>query len=227
MFPWMRILWQLSMPGILPLLALALKGGLALGSSLLGNKLGKVKPNPQEDQTLKLLQGSMQANQQTGQNLVHMGQQTIGQPLNYYQGILSGNRGDIQSALQPELNRVNEGFQNARQTSAELMPRGGARASQIGALPFQQQQAQSELMQGARPQAAGALGGLAGQLMQSGIGAISTASSQGRDILNQNQRMRELEAQRGQSIGSGLFDLVQKFGFPAIDQLMKPKGLSN
>lgn len=201
-----------------PLIPLAIKGGLALGGSLLGNKLGKVKPTEQETAVMNLMQQTMQQQGKTGQQLLGTGQQTINQPLNYYSRLLSGNRGDIQSMLQPELNRINEGFRNARQTSAELMPRGGARASQIGALPFQQQQAQSELMQGVRPMAAGQLGGLAGQLIQSGISSINSSTAAGRSLLDQQARLREVETERGKSIGSGLFDVVQKYGFPAIDK---------
>jgi len=152
--------------------------------------------------------------------------------MNYWSSILSGNRGLATSALAPEISRIGQGYQTAANTSAALMPRGGPSAAFMSELPFAQQRDVSSLLQSARPAAAGSLlgaaqniGGLGSSLLGSGISAIYGATQAGRDIINQQQQAQAAAAARGNAIGGGLFDLVNKFGMPALDKVLG--GLGN
>jgi hypothetical protein len=126
------------------------------------------------------------------------------------------------SALGPQLSQIGQGYQAAGQTSAALNPRGGPSAQFNAELPYQQQRDVTQLMQGARPQAAQQLGGLGGQLIGQGANSLYASTAAGRGILEQQEAMRKLTAQQGQSIGSGLFSQLQQSG--VLGQLGKTLG---
>jgi len=91
-------------------------------------------------------------------------------------------------------------------------------------LPFQQQRDVSSLFQSVRPQAAQSLfqagqglGGLGTSVLGQGISSIYGATAAGRDIIQQQMAAQQAAAQRGQSIGQGLFGLINKFGLDKIN----------
>lgn len=202
---------------------LAIQGGMAVGGSLLGNRLGRAKPTGAEQSVLDTGQAAQKTGLQTGTSLLGQGAQGAQAPMNYWSSILSGNRGGITSALGPELMRLGEGYGAASRTSAALNPRGGPSSTFLAEQPWQQQRDTTTLLQGARPQAATSLFDAANRLIGQGANSIQMATSAGRNILDQQQNLRELEAKRGTAIGSGLFSLIQKYG-PQIDALLKGPG---
>ena len=227
------------MPFIAPFLPAIIGAGASLGSAAIGNKLaGGPQTTPLQNQVFQQqLEGGrlgMDTARQLlpqGQNLLTMGAQQMQSPMNYWSSILSGNRGLATSALAPEISRIGQGYQTAANTSAALMPRGGPSAAFNAELPFSQQHDVANLLQTARPQAAGSLlgaaqnlGGLGSSLIGSGISSIYGATQAGRDIISQQQQAQAAAAQRGQAIGGGLFDLVNKYGMPALDQIFKRGG---
>lgn len=217
------------------LIPIAIKAGLGIGSSLLGNKLSKSKPSAMEQNVLnqnaeaqKLGLDTAKTNTTAAQNLISMGTGSYQPVLNYWSSILSGNRGAVTGAMAPEISRIGEGYKTATNTSAALNPRGGPSTSFLSELPFQQQRDVTSLLQTARPAAATNLFQTGQGVAQTGTNLFSNATNAlygstaaGRDILNQQQRQKEMEAERGKAIGGGLFDLIQKYGFPALDKLLK------
>lgn len=212
------------MPFLAPALPIIGKAALGLGSSLLGNKLAKSKNTDQAQDALNMTQQSQREATAGGKNLLALGTTTTQPVLNYWSSILSGNRGQMASALAPEASQISHGYQQAANTSAALMPRGGPSASFLGELPFQQQRDVSSLFQSARPQAASQLGGLGMNLLSHGTNLIQASTGAGRGILEQQQQQKLLEAERGKSIGAGLFDILQKYGFDALDKMLKRGG---
>lgn len=225
------------MPFIVPFLPMIAKAGAMAGGSLLANKLSKAKPTTPESTVLsqdaesqKLGLDTAKSTLPGAQNLIGMGSGAFQPVLNYWSSILSGDRGKMTSAMAPEISRIGEGYKTAGETSAALNPRGGPSASFLSELPFSQQRDVTSLLQGARPAAATGLLNAGTQttnagssLLTNAINAIYGSTAAGRDILNQQQNQKELEATRGKSIGAGLFDLIQKYGFPAIDKILGPK----
>ena len=223
------------MAAAIPLL---IKGGMALGGSLLGSKLSKSKSTPEEKAALgqtaqaqNLGLGAAKGTLPQAQNLIGMGSQAYQPVLNYWSSILSGNRGAMTSALAPEVSQIGQGYRTAAQTSAALNPRGGPSASFLSELPFQQQRDVSTLFQQARPQAAqGLLAGAQGAtgagsaLLSNAIQSLYSSTAAGRSILEAAKDKRAEEAQRGRSIGGGIFDMITKYGFPAVDQMFKGGG---
>src|SRR5215470_7803504 len=179
---------------------LGLGVGGTLGAGALGNLIaGGPQTTPLQDQVFRQQLAAGQLGMQTaqgllpqGQNLLTMGAQQMQSPMNYWSSILSGNRGLATSALAPEISRIGQGYQAASNASAALSPRGGPSAAFNSELPFAQQRDVANLLQTARPQAAGSLlgaaqnlGGLGSNLIGSGISAIYGATQAGRDIISQ------------------------------------------
>src|SRR5262250_996203 len=148
------------MPFLAPLLPILAPIGAQLGASALGSKLaGGAQTTPLQDEVFRQQLAAGQLGMQTaqgllpqGQNLLTMGAQQMQSPMNYWSSLLSGNRGLATSALAPEISRIGQGYQQAANTSAALMPRGGPSAAFNAELPFAQQRDISTLMQQARPQ---------------------------------------------------------------------------
>lgn len=227
------------MPFIPAAIGAALIGtGGAIGSSLLGSKLSKVKPTAAEQSVLSNQAAAQKMGMQTAGNLLPQGQNLIGmgtsaqQPvLNYWASLLSGNRGMATSAAAPELFQIGRGYETAKSTSAALNPRGGPTAAFNAELPFAQQRDVSTLLQHARPEAATNLlsagQGLTGQgstLLNSAIQAIYGSTAAGREILGQQAQSRQLESERGRSIGAGLFDLINRYGPNVVSLLSRGGG---
>lgn len=218
-----------------PFLPAIAKGGAAIGSSLLGSKLSKSSPTPTEQNALNQDTQAQQLGLDTAkstipgaQNLISMGSAAYQPVLNYWSSILSGNRGAVTSAMAPEISRIGQGYNTAANTSAALSARGGPSSSFLSELPFAQQRDVTSLLQTARPAAANSLFQAGQGVAQTGTNLLSTAvnsiygsTAAGRDILNSEENRRKLETERGKSIGTGLFDMIQKYGFPAIDKIFK------
>ena len=209
------------MPGLLDF---GLKAGATLGGGYLANRLSKSKPTPQESSVINNALGTMANQNRVGTSLVNSGIDTVTQPRNYWADILSGDRSKVTSAMAPEISRIAEGYQTARNTAANLNPRSGQAATLFAELPYRQQKDISTLMQGARPEAAKNLSGVGSNLIQQGTSALQSATAAGRDILQQQEQQRQAEAERGKSIGSGLFDFMNKYG-DQVDLGEKLKGL--
>ncbi len=204
-----------------PLLA---KAGISIGSSLLGGFLSKSKPTATEQQVIKGDLESSQLARTQGKGLLGMGTGAVQPATNYWGSLLSGNRGAMTSALAPEVNQIGQGYQQAQKTSAALNPRGGPTAAAQANMPFQQQRDVSTLFQQARPQAANQLGSLGMNLLSQGTNLLQTSTSAGRNLLEQQREQKRLEAERGSKMGAGLFDILERYGFPAIDDLFANMG---
>lgn len=204
------------MPFIAPFIPLIASAGASIGSSLLGSKLTQAKPTPTQQNVLNLDAQAQQQGLDTSKNLIGMGTQATQPVLNYWSSILSGNRGQVTSAMAPEISRIASGYKAATDTSTALMPRGGPRADILADMPYRQQRDVSTLLQTARPQAAAQLGGMGMSLLSGGVNSLIGSTSAGRDILTQQQQQQQLEATRGAAAGKGLFDMFTKYGMPAL-----------
>ena len=115
-----------------------------------------------------------------GTNTYKTGQGYTAAPASYYSSILSGNPAAVSGALSPEISQLSSGFSQARKQLDQFGPMGGGRSAQMAQLPFQQQGAITNLISGARNNAAGALAGLGVQEQQLGL----SGQSMGAQLLN-------------------------------------------
>lgn len=198
--------------------------GIGLAGSLIGGKLAG-KKTPQEEAALKTQQDNMTAAQGyaktasgAGTDLVNLAGRSFSPVIDYWSRILSGDRGSMTSLMNPEISRIGEGYKTAAATSTSLMPRGGPRADVLAEMPFNQQRDVSTLLQGARPQAAVALGqtgaaagGVGGNLISNSINALNSSTSAGRSMLDYTAQRRDADRATGTGLGRTIFDLLKNF----------------
>src|SRR5213592_1781670 len=157
----------------------AIKGGIALGSSLLGSALAG-RQSPEQRRALQLSNQAQTQGLAAAGPLLSLAPRTYGPVMDYWSRILSGNRGEMTSALAPEIEQIGQGYGTQTQAAANLMPRGGGRATLLSQLPYQQMGDIQRLMQTARPQAAQGLLQAGQSAIQGGIGALYGATGAGR-----------------------------------------------
>ena len=211
-----------------PLLIPLITSLAGMGASALGSKLAKSKASPLEQQQLDLASQASKQGSTMSKNLFDMGMPAAQQPLNYWSSILSGDRSKMTSAMGPELSRIGEGYQQAGQTSAALMPRGGPTPDFLAQQPYNQQRDVSTMFQQQRPQAATQLSGAGGNLLANSIQALYGSTSAGRDVLNYEAERRKRDREAGAGIGKTIYDIFypaqgQKGLAASLGDIFKPK----
>jgi hypothetical protein len=108
--------------------------------------------------------GLSSALQGTGQNLIGQGTGIISSALpnlqsgaNYFNTLLNGNQANTSALLQPSINQIRGGNQNALQAISSLAPRGGGRSGTLFNTAYAPSQQIQSLFNTGRTQAATAL----------------------------------------------------------------------
>lgn len=190
------------------LAAPAIGAGVGLGASWLGSKIAG-RRSPEEQQALGLSNQAQQQGINTGSQLMSLAPKTYGPVIDYYSRLLSGNRGEMTQALAPEINQIGEGYGAQTQAAANLMPRGGGRATMLQNLPYQQTRDVQSLMQTARPQAAGGLLQAGNAAVGQGIQALYGSTGAGQTILQNEAARRKADRELGGQLGQGIYSLFQ------------------
>ncbi len=131
-----------------------------------------------------------------GTDMLNRGNENTTSGTNFLNTILNGNQANTAAMLQPNINQIREGDQNAIQTASTLMPRGGGRSSTLFQMPFRANAQISNLFNGTRAAAAGGLAqigqGQSGQgagLFGIGNNALNTAT--GANAANMNYGLQQ------------------------------------
>lgn len=111
-------------------------------------------PTDQTNAGMNQLQGNAGTTGTAGGQLLNLGGGNTQAGANFFQTLLGGNQANTATALQPDVNRVNQANQQTLQAVNTLQPRGGGRSSTLFSLPFQGNQQIQALFNGARTTAA-------------------------------------------------------------------------
>ncbi len=235
----------------------AIPAAIGLGGSLLGGLLGPKQSQQEKDlmaaQTANAKQGQQMATWAQGQaqNMVPQAQGYMGEGMattdqaiqgldpiqRYYQQLASGNRGEMMTAMQPQIQQAQQGYASGLKNTSELNQRGGARAATMAEMPFQQMGLLQQLMNAARGQGfqglqsiASLLGSLGGQqanigqglmggansLFSGGTQALGGSSAANQGLLNYGLSRRNQQfnqgSQIGKALGGGLMDMAKNSG---------------
>lgn len=117
-----------------------------------GNSLTKY-----ERSVSNLLGASGEATQAAGRKLTDKGSADLQPAIDYWKGILSGNKADIAAAVQPEITASNNQFKNQRRVLDQYTPMGGGRAQATAASRTAQAQTNAGIISQARAGAAAPL----------------------------------------------------------------------
>jgi len=133
-----------------------------------------------------------------------------GDVLPYYEGLLSGNRADIASKMQPELSTIESQYGQAAKNLGQFTPQGGGQTSQLSELPFQKIAAETTAINQVRPQAARDLGALAGQITGEGLQAEGLSLNAVADQINALLGKSAQDIPLQQQTGAGLYQILQQ-----------------
>lgn len=112
---------------------------------------------PEGKNILKTAEGTFG---QAGNELTSAGTELTGaestllKPLDYYSKLLSGDRAEMMSAEAPEIQTINDQYNQNRQNISKFTPQGGGQTTALSELPFQQSRDVTTLLEKARPDAA-------------------------------------------------------------------------
>jgi hypothetical protein len=196
-------------------------GGSFIGDPLLGNQVmgviggltgggqditGAANVGPKSPTFQRMQQLGDLSKGQAFDTLLPEAQKAYGQVLPFYSGILGGNRADISSILSPEISNIQSGYRNAAKNIGTFAPQGGGMTSLLSELPFHETGDITNLISGARTNAANALSSLAGQLTGEAQGFANTAEGAfGADInalLGRANQAIPLQQQLGQGMAN-------------------------
>lgn len=181
---------------------ISLVGG-SLASKLIGGPSGAQKNANNSVQQLASSLGNK------GLSFLDEAKSDLSGPEQYFQSILSGNRGQATQALAPDIENIGTGFNIARQTATQLAPRSGGRSTLFNELPFQQAGQVQNLFSTARTGAADSLSKLG--LGVGGLGASSTgAAIGGFNAAGGNLAEQQKAAYgTGKDIGAGVYNIAK------------------
>jgi hypothetical protein len=126
------------------------------------------------------------------ETMYNAGNKNLGQAVDYYSKILSGNRASIMEGLSPEIQSIVGQYKNAGRAGAQFGVRGGGRAQGLQNLQYAPLQAIQNLIAGVRPQAATAMTGIGENQLQLFQNLLSTAlqgslTKSGQDLTESGQ----------------------------------------
>jgi len=126
------------------------------------------------------------------------------QPLQFFQSLLSGNRQDIMSAIQPAVSSLTSQYETAKRTNNEFAPRGGGATAANAEAPYKEAGDISSLVfQGQQAGAAGVtqIGSLLADL---GLGEMGTAGNIALGASSNLLSAQELKTQQQQQLQTGV-----------------------
>ncbi len=177
----------------------------AFSDQLYGRKSG------QEQQ---LFMGDILA--QLGIGSLGAGSQVMQQPLNYYSGILGGDRQSMMETVAPEVNTILGQYDTAKRAVAENAPRGGGANTTQANAPYALSGEITNLLNTVRPQAAAATTDIGKFLSTLG----TTETGQAGNLINQNAwtQLAKGQQQAGTAgaLGKAIGSILAGAGVPGI-----------
>lgn len=204
----------------------------SIGGALLSKKANVGGPSPQQNELTSLASSNLKdasgkANElfPVGKSLLDLSKSTFQAPLDYYNTIAGGSRGDVLSKLAPQISQITGANQANTNALDNLAPRSGASTDVRAGNFYTPQRSIGTLLQSARPEAFDKLGTLAGQTgslgeytagdaMRTLTGASQGATSLNDQLLRQQVNQQNQQKDLGSGIGNLLYMLTKglKFG---------------
>jgi hypothetical protein len=154
-----------------PAIPAIISGGAAIGSALIGGKMGQSAANKAMEKTPEeqaaFANNTKLAGQQTGQSnqMFGMAMPAVRNSLNYYQTLLGGNRAARNAAVGSEAESIGSAYEGANQAVDRGYVQGGQRDLAVAENARAKAGAISRLTTGVRPMAAQGAAGIASGLM--------------------------------------------------------------
>ena len=164
----------------------------------MANSWSSIVPQPVEGDSQGLqYRSSLNFGGKAVEDLYGGGTKAVGSATDYWGKILSGNRAAMMEGLAPEVKTIQGQYANVAKANTMLAPRGGGRAAVAAEAPYSMASAIQTLLQGVRPQAAGAMS-------QIGLSELGLSQQQLATLIQALLQNKSLNLnERGQNIGIG------------------------
>ena len=129
-------------------------------------------------------------------------------PLNFFQTLLSGNRGAVMEALSPSIASLTSEYDTGRKTEEQFAPRGGGRAATLATQPTTEAGQIAGLVNSAQQTGAAGVSEIAQLLGQLGLGELGIGTSTAASTFNQEETAKENEQQQGAQAGQAIGSLI-------------------
>ncbi len=153
---------------------------------------------------------------QLGIGSLGAGSQVMQQPLNYYSGILGGDRQSMMETVAPEVNTILGQYDTAKRAVAENAPRGGGANTTQANAPYALSGEITNLLNTVRPQAAAATTDIGKTLSALG----TTETGQAGNLINQNAWTQLAkggqQASTAGALGKAIGSILAGAGVPGI-----------
>ncbi len=194
-----------------------------IGSSILGSKLGGGQGGVANTQGLideqqagiRQTRNTATGLQPTANDLLRQSSAAYSPVISHYNALLSGNRGAAMSELSPEVQRINQGYDQASRNSSALMPRGGGRTAFNSELPYEHMRDVNNLLSTSRStgaqgllQAGSAAGGQGQGLYSSILSGLAGASAGGNSLLNYDLQAKAEQSKKNQELGQQIYGIL-------------------
>jgi hypothetical protein len=199
------------MPFLVPAIpAIASLIGGSVASKFVGGPSGQQKDANTSVQQLASSLGSR------GLSFLDQAKSATSGPQNYFQSILSGNRGQATQSLAPDIEQIGTGFNQAERTTTELAPRSGGRATLFNELPFQKSGTINNLFSTARTSAADALSKLGLGFGGLGTSAVAGGLNGFNGLQTALAGQRENQYNTGKDLGAGFYNIAKSVDWTKI-----------
>ena len=195
--------------------------GGALGSSYLGSQAAKaaMQRSPEEIDALTANTALARQAATQGSQLFGRAMPAVGNALNYYQTLLSGNRAARTAAMAPEAESVASAYEGANQAINRGYVRGGVRDTALAENARAKAGQIARLTTGVRPMAAQGMADIGSRLMGAGQQGTQIASGINANTLASGAQNRLIGMQAGQATTQSLGAI-----FARLLSLYAPRG---
>lgn len=187
-----------------------IKGGSMLAGGLLGKKAqdSAGQLSPMEQASLQGVTNSANQMSAQGKMLTGAGMPGVTGAMNYYQTLLSGNRGAMAQATAGPRASITDQFRGAGRSLERSGVRGGVKDLLKGEMARDQAGQTARLTTGMQPAAAGALGQLGSNLVGEGTRTLGQAGNLWGSLMQPGMANRMYARQQGQEAGNSMGGLI-------------------
>jgi hypothetical protein len=195
----------ITMPVIAPIIGAA----GAIGGAIIGSHKTKAQNEALQTQTAIEKFGL-----QTAQKDIPAGEQALGQSLAYYTPLLTGNRQAMMEAEGPQISTLAQNYMNAKKNISQFGPRGGGTTSALAQAPFNLADQITQLLEGARTNAATQVANIGSSLANIGVSAMNTSAATAGTVASQQLQQQQQTNQLLGSLGAALGKIVSTGSSP-------------
>lgn len=165
-------------------------------------------PTSQTSAAMSGLQSNAGTASAAAPGLISSGTAAITPAQNFFTTLLNGNSANTAATLQPNINQIRQGNQEAIQSTSTLAPRGGGRSGSLFSLATAPNTGITNLFNNTRTSAATALPQIGATELGAGTSLLNTGNQGFGTLGNLGQTQQQITNSLWSNLGKGIMGLV-------------------